>query len=62
MLVFSIQVWELLFLYPSLWFTSPLHKVEVQYVQTVYGWEGVGCVGDHILQEFNTLFLIRIGT
>ncbi len=30
------------------------------YVQTVCGWEGVGvlsCVGDHILQEFNTLFL-----
>jgi hypothetical protein len=31
-------------------------------LQTVCGWEVVGvlsCVGDHILQEFNTLFLTR---
>jgi hypothetical protein len=37
-------------------------------VQTVCGWEGLGgggvlsCVGDHNLQEFNTLFLTRFRT
>jgi hypothetical protein len=41
---------------------SPLLKVKVQNIQTVCGWEGVrkgvlNFVGDHILQEFNTLFL-----
>ncbi len=39
---------------------SPLPCVKVQYIQTVCGWEGVGVlssVGDHILQEFNTLYL-----
>jgi hypothetical protein len=44
----------------------PLPKVNVQYIQTVCGcggWEGVlGCVVDHILQEFNTLFLTRFRT
>jgi hypothetical protein len=41
MLVFSTQLCE-----PSLWFPSPppFPKVNVQYVQTVCGWEGVrGC-------------------
>jgi hypothetical protein len=60
---------------PALWtillFTSPpspLPKVKVQYIQTVCGWEGVGgggilsCVGDHILQEFTTLYLTRFRT
>jgi hypothetical protein len=36
-------------------------------IQTVCGWEGVGggvlsCVGDHIMQEFNTLNLTRFRT
>jgi hypothetical protein len=43
---------------------SPLPKVKVQNIQTKSGWEGMGwgvlsCVGDHILQEFITLFLTR---
>ncbi len=38
---------------------SPLPKVKVQYIQ---GWRVLGCVGDHILQEFNTLFLTRFRT
>jgi hypothetical protein len=32
-----------------------------RYIKTKCGFEGVGvlsCVGDHILQEFNTLFLL----
>jgi hypothetical protein len=41
--------------------TSPsLPKVNVNYIQTVCGCGGGGvlsCVVDHILQEFNTLFL-----
>jgi hypothetical protein len=38
---------------------------KVQYTQTVSGWEGVGVlspVRDHILQEFNTLYLTRFKT
>jgi hypothetical protein len=62
MLVFSPQLCELLPLKPSLWFTSPpppLPEVKVQNIRTVCGWKGgvLSCVGDHILQEFNTLFL-----
>jgi hypothetical protein len=48
---------------------SPLPKVNVQYIQTVCGCgRGMGgggvlsCVVDHILQEFNTLFLITFRT
>jgi hypothetical protein len=44
---------------------SPLPCVKVQCVQTVCGWERVGVlspVGDHILQEFNTLYLNRFRT
>jgi hypothetical protein len=44
---------------------SPFPKDKVQYIQTVSGWEGVvvlSCVGDHILQEFNTMFLTRFRT
>ncbi len=41
-------------------------KGEVQYIPTVCGWEGVGGVlspvGDHILQEFDTLYLTRVRT
>jgi hypothetical protein len=49
----------------------PLPKVNVKYIQTVCGCGGgalgVGgvelcCVVDHILQEFNTLFLARFRT
>jgi hypothetical protein len=48
----------------------PLPKVNVQYIQTEYGCGGGGggarmvlsCVVDHILQEFNTLFLTRFRT
>ncbi len=69
MLVFSTQLSELLPLLPSLWFNSPplpLPWVKVQYIQTVCDLEGGGGVsspvGDHILQEFNTLYLTRIRT
>ncbi len=47
---------------------TPLPKVNVQYKQTVCGCVGGGgggvlsCVVDHILQEFNTLFLTRLRT
>ncbi len=62
---------------PALWIFAPLtfslvhlsppRCVKVQYIQTLCGWEGVGllvasCVGDHILQEFNTLYLTRFRT
>jgi hypothetical protein len=56
------------FLTCCLWFNytppSPLPCVKVQYIQTVCGLEGggVGGVGDYILQELNTLYLIRFRT
>jgi hypothetical protein len=61
MLVFSTQLCELL---------PTFCKVKVQYIQTVCGWGGMGgggagmlsCVGDHILQEFNIVFLTRFRT
>ncbi len=62
MLVFLAQLCKLL---PSNHLSGsppllPLHKVKVQYTQTVYGWEGVrgmlSCVEDQILQEFLTRF------
>jgi hypothetical protein len=66
MLVFSTQLfWNY---YPSKHLSGspppspPLPKVRVQYIQTMCGWDGLGvlsCVGDHILQEFNTLFLTK---
>ncbi len=66
MLVFSIQLRELLPLQPFHWFTSPpLPKVKALYIKTVCGWEGVGgveLVGELILQGFNTLFLTRFST
>jgi hypothetical protein len=45
----------------------PLSCVKVQYKQSLCEWDGVGGVtvspvGDHILQEFNTLYLTRIRT
>jgi hypothetical protein len=43
----------------------PLPCVKVQYLQTVLSWNGVGVlspVGDHILQEFSTLFMTRFRT
>jgi hypothetical protein len=50
----------------SLWFTSPtpppLSKVNVQYIQGLGGGGVLSCVEDHILQEFNTLFLTRFRT
>jgi hypothetical protein len=55
-LVFSTPIAPLTF---SLVHLPPPPKVKVQYVQAVCGWEEVGeltIVGDHILQEFNTLF------
>jgi len=49
---------------------SPLPKINVQYIETVFGcgvgegegWGVLGCVGDHILQKFYTLFLTRFRT
>ncbi len=54
----------------SCWYFRPPFKINVhfvQFIQTVWGLEGGGggvlcCVGDHILQEFNTLFLTRFRT
>ncbi len=45
----------------------PPHSKSQSKVQTVCVWEGVGggalsCVGDRILQEFNTLYLTRFRT
>ncbi len=43
----------------------PLPKVNAQYIQTVCCCGGgvvLSCVVDHILQEFNTLFLTRFRT
>ncbi len=64
MLVFSTQLCE-----PSLWFNSspPSLPQSTEYysVHTVCGWEGVRMlspVGDHILQEFNTLYVTRFRT
>ncbi len=64
MLVFSIPLVNCCLSTFSLTYPTPppLPKVNVQYIQTVCGC-GVGvvllsCVVDHILQEFNTLFLM----
>jgi hypothetical protein len=69
MLVFSTQLCEL---FPHLTFSlvqlSPpprLPCVKVQYIQAVCGWMGwrlLSSVGDHILLEFNTLYLTRFRT
>jgi hypothetical protein len=40
----------------------PPPKVNVHYIQTVCGCGVLSCVVDHILQEFNTLFLTRFRT
>ncbi len=40
----------------------PFPKVKVPYIQTVYVGGLLSCVGDHILQQFNTLFLTRFRT
>ncbi len=45
--------------------TPPPSLRQIPYIQTVSGWEGKGMlspVGDHILQEFNTLYLTRFRT
>ncbi len=55
---------------PSLWPLPPripLPKLNVQYIQTVWGcrgweWGVFNCAVDHILQEFYTLFLTRFRT
>ncbi len=65
MFVFSTQLCELLrsnVLSGSPLSTPPLPCVKVQHIQTVCGWEVLSPVGDHILQEFNTLYLIRFRT
>ncbi len=67
MLVFSTQLGELLpLLQPSLWFTSPPPLIPSQSQSTVcrqcvagWGWGVLSCVKDHILREFNSLFLAR---
>ncbi len=67
MLIFStplVNCWP--YLLSDLPHPFPLLKVNLQYVQTVFGCgEGRGvlsCVVDHILQEFNILFLTRLRT
>jgi hypothetical protein len=69
MLVFLTQLCELLPLLLSLWFTSspPSQNQSTCTLLTDSVWlRGGGgvlsCVGDHILQEFNTLFLTRCRT
>jgi hypothetical protein len=54
---------------PPLPHPSPRPKVKVQYTCTLYrhcmpggGGGALSCVGDHILQESNTLFLTRYRT
>jgi hypothetical protein len=51
------------------YFPPPLPKVNVKYIQTVWGggggvggWGVLSCVVGRILQEFNTLFLTRFRT
>jgi hypothetical protein len=68
MLVFSTQLCELLHLLPSLWFNSiPLppslcqRTVCRQYLAG-RGWVVLSPAGDHILLEFNTLYLTRFRT
>jgi hypothetical protein len=72
MLVFSTQLCDLcsprLPLSPSLWLPPPPPPSMCQstvYTNSVWlGGGGVGvlsCVGDHILQEFYTLYLTRFG-
>ncbi len=66
MLVFSIILWTIAPL-PPLWPPPPLPPSQIKrtiYTDNVGCWGGGGvfsCVVDHILQEFNTLFLIRFG-
>jgi hypothetical protein len=72
MSVFSTQLCELLPPYSSLWFNSPPLPptcFKVQNILAVRMWLGGGggrgvlrTVGDHILQEFNTLYLTRFRT
>jgi hypothetical protein len=55
----SLTIAPLIFSLVHLHAPSPRPKSKVQYIQTV-GWgEELSCVGDHILQEFTTLFLTR---
>ncbi len=64
--LYLCSVAPLLYLLSDLLPPSPLLKLNVQYIQTVCGWEGGGgvmnCTVDHILQEFYTLFLTRFRT
>jgi hypothetical protein len=70
MLVLSTQLCELLPLYPSLWFNFPPSSSlplcqSTGYTENVWMGGGGGLlstVGDHILQEFNTLYLTRFRT
>jgi hypothetical protein len=59
MLVFSTQFCELLRLLSGSTLSPPLPCVKVQYVA---GRGPLSPVGDHILQEFNTLYLTRFRT
>ncbi len=76
MLEFSTQLCELLPLYLTFSLVPlpppPLPKVQVHYVHYIQilivcgrewlGGEVLSCVGDHILQEFNTIYLTRLRT
>ncbi len=61
------EVTILVYCCPSIFsLTSPLPKLNVQYIHTesvcLRGGGGVNCALDHILQEFYTLFLTRFRT
>jgi hypothetical protein len=69
MLVFSTQHCELLPLLPSLWFTSPTPPPFPVLKHNIYrqceagrGWGALSCIGEHILPEFNILFLAKFRT
>jgi hypothetical protein len=64
MLVFSAHFVN--YLLPSLWFIPPPSRCQsTVYTDSVWlggGGGGVSTVGDHILQEFNTLYLTKFRT
>jgi hypothetical protein len=65
-LVFSTQLYELQYCLSNLLFSSPPPPESTVYNDSVWlgggGGRVLSCVGDHILQEINTLNLTRFRT